>query len=66
VTDSAGRVWLDREGVPIACVEKLRVLRENEAELAQMLRDVFEDAVLMGVGHDEMRRILHGLVEGLA
>ncbi|GBQ90513.1 hypothetical protein [Asaia krungthepensis] len=52
--------WTDRNGEPIACVEKLKVLRENEAELRQTLQDMFEDALLMGVAPDSMR---HHLVE---
>ena len=41
------------------------MLADNHAELAQTLRDAFEDAVLMGVDEQAMRRILSGMVEGL-
>jgi uncharacterized protein (UPF0335 family) len=41
------------------------MLAENHAELAQALQDAFEDAVLMGVDEQAMRRILGGMVEGL-
>ena len=41
------------------------MLAENHAELAQALQDAFEDAVLMGVDEQAMRRILSGMVEGL-
>ncbi|OOL17879.1 hypothetical protein AL01_07945 [Bombella intestini] len=43
-------VWLDRDGQPISCTGKLRVLRENEEELRQVLRDACADALLMDVG----------------
>jgi uncharacterized protein (UPF0335 family) len=43
----------------------MRVLAENYAELAQVMRDAFEDAVLMGVDEQAMRRILSAMVEGL-
>jgi len=49
----------------VACREKLKVLAENHAELAQALQDAFEDAVLMGVDEDAMRRILSDMVAGL-
>ncbi|WP_419730291.1 hypothetical protein [Lichenicola sp.] len=58
-------LWPQRDGSPIACREKLRVLAENEAELASMLRDVFDDAVLMGVDETAMRRILIETIEAL-
>jgi len=50
--------WLQADGTPVSCVEKLRVLNENKAELAQMMQDAFEDAVLMGVDEAAMRRVL--------
>lgn len=57
--------WRDPEGRPIACREKLKVLAENQAEAAQVLRDAFEDAVLMGVDPAVMKSALHGLVDRL-
>jgi uncharacterized protein (UPF0335 family) len=58
-------IWPQADGNPVACREKLKMLAENHAELAQVLRDAFEDAVLMGVDEHAMRRILAELVEGL-
>ena len=57
--------WPQADGSPLSCREKLRMLAENHAELAQALQDAFEDAVLMGVDEQAMRRILAGMVEGL-
>jgi hypothetical protein len=57
--------WPGADGQPVSCREKLKVLAENHAEAAQALRDVFEDAVLMGVDEAAMRRILTGLVDSL-
>lgn len=57
--------WPGADGQPVSCREKLKVLAENHAELAQVMRDAFEDAVLMGVDEDAMRRILAGMVAEL-
>jgi hypothetical protein len=57
--------WPQADGTPIGCREKLRMLSENHAELAQMMRDAFDDAVLMGVEETAMRGILHALVDDL-
>jgi len=57
--------WPQPDGAPVACREKLKMLAENHAELAQALQDAFEDAVLMGVDEDAMRRILIDMVAGL-
>ena len=56
-------VWPQPDGAPVSCREKLRMLAENHAELAQALQDAFEDAMLMGVDEQAMRRILTGMVE---
>jgi uncharacterized protein (UPF0335 family) len=58
-------VWPGANGAPVSCLEKLKMLGENHAELAQALQDAFEDAVLMGVDEQAMRGILKAMVDGL-
>jgi len=58
-------LWPAADGSAVACREKLKVLADNHAELAQVMRDAFEDAVLMGVDEAAMRRILADLVAAL-
>jgi len=58
-------IWPGDDGNPLSCRDKLKMLAENHAELAQMLSDTFEDAVLMGVDEAAMRGILTGMIEGL-
>jgi hypothetical protein len=58
-------VWPGDDGAPLSCRDKLKVLAENHGELAQMLRDTFEDAILMGVDEAAMRAILTDMVAGL-
>lgn len=57
--------WPGKDGEPVACAEKLKVLRENHEELAQVMQDAFEDALLMGVEEGAMRDILRRLVDGM-
>ncbi len=57
--------WPQPDGSPVSCREKLKTLAENHEELAQVMQDAFEDAVLMGVDEAAMRDILAGLVAGL-
>jgi len=59
------KVWPQADGAPVSCREKLKTLAENHAELAQVMQDAFEDAVLMGVDEAAMRRILGDMVDGL-
>ena len=58
-------IWPGEDGNPLSCRDKLKVLAENHVELAQMLRDMFEDAILMGVDETAMRGILVEMIQGL-
>jgi hypothetical protein len=58
-------LWPQPDGTPVSCREKLRVLDENHAELAQIMQDAFEDAMLIGVDDRAFRERLHALVESL-
>lgn len=57
--------WLQPDGTPVSCREKLRMLDENHAELTQALQDAFEDAILMGVDAAAMRDLLRRMVDAL-
>jgi hypothetical protein len=58
-------IWPQPDGAPVSCRDKLRVLAENHAELAQTMQDAFEDAVLIGVDEAAFRKILLDMVAGL-
>lgn len=58
-------IWPQPDGAPVSCREKLKTLAENHAELAQVMQDAFEDAILMGVDEAAMRAILSDMVQGL-
>jgi hypothetical protein len=57
--------WRTAAGEPVSCREKLRVLADNEQELAQIMQDAFEDAVLMGVDEAYARERIAGLAAAL-
>jgi hypothetical protein len=57
--------WPGLDGNAVGCREKLKMLAENYAEVSQVLRDAFEDAVLMGVNEAAMRQVLADIVAGL-
>ncbi len=57
--------WPGLDGNAVGCREKLKMLAENYAEVSQVLQDAFEDAVLMGVDEQGMRRVLAAIVAGL-
>ncbi|HEY4250043.1 MAG TPA: hypothetical protein VGM87_02530 [Roseomonas sp.] len=61
----APRLWPGADGEPVSCREKIRTLEDNHREAVAMLRDTFEDAILMGVDEAAMRRVLTELIAAL-
>lgn len=58
-------LWRGPDGEVIACVEKLKVLRENLEEIQAACQDALDDAVLMGCEPSQFRQVLAGLVSRL-
>lgn len=58
-------VWRTPQGEPVSCVEKIKVLNENLAELKELAQEAFEDAVLMGCDELQVREVLAGIVAGI-
>ncbi len=58
-------VWLQPDGQPVSCEEKLKVLDENLAELRQLCQDAFEDALLMGCEERQVRDVFRKVVDSL-
>lgn len=61
----AAVTWRGRDGKPVACVEKLKVLGENLEEIRQLAQDALEDAILMGCDETQFRDVLRDLVAKL-
>jgi hypothetical protein len=57
--------WRTPEGEPVSCVEKIKVLNENLAELRELAQEALEDAVLMGCDEGQVREVMAGIVAGL-
>jgi uncharacterized protein (UPF0335 family) len=58
-------VWRTPEGEPVSCIEKIKVLNENLAELRELAQEAFEDAVLMGCDENQVREVLAAIVNGI-
>ena len=64
-TDISLPTWLDTAGMPLSCLEKIKMLNENIIEIHEMCQEALEDAVLMGCDERQIRSVLLNLVEGL-
>ncbi len=50
--------WLTPQGEPVSCIEKIKVLNENLAELQSLAQEALEDAVLMGADEAQFRSVI--------
>ena len=57
--------WLQPDGQPVSCVEKIKVLNDNLHELKEMAQDALEDAILMGCEEQQVRQVLSDLMAAL-
>ena len=57
--------WMDPDGVPVSCLEKIKMLNENIVEIREMCREALEDAVLMGCDEKQIRAVLLEMVRSL-
>ena len=57
--------WLDVDGIPLGCLEKVKVLNENIMEIRDMCQDALEDAVLMGCDERQIRNVLSQIIKTL-
>ena len=62
---SAAPVWLQPDGKPVSCLEKIKVLNQNVQEIESLCADALEDGVLMGCDVDQIKAALHALIDGL-
>ena len=57
--------WLKDDQSVVSCTEKIKVMTENFDELKQLAQDAFEDGILMEVSDQQMRDVLHQIVDDL-
>lgn len=55
--------WVKPDGSPVSCTEKVMVLNENYEELRSMIKDVLEDALVLGCSEKQVRESFHALID---
>ena len=57
--------WRKPSGAPVSCVEKIKVLNENFAELRNLAQETLDDALLLGCSEDQARQVIREMLDGL-
>jgi hypothetical protein len=56
-------IWHNDKGDKISCVEKIKVMEQNLAEIKLLLQDVIDDGVLMGISEQQIKEEIIKLIE---
>ena len=62
--DRALPLWSSEQGVPIACIEKIKAMNENYVELQALFHEFLEDGVLMGCSEEMLRKSVSQMALG--
>ena len=58
--------WRKPSGAPVSCVEKIKVLNENFAELRSLAQETLDDALLLGCSETQAREAIRDMLNGLS
>ena len=59
------KYWMDKNKNTISCKEKIKVINSNLDELNEMLKDVFDEAVLIGVDENQFKKVILDIVKNM-
>ncbi len=57
------KVWLDKNKKKISCKEKIKLMKTNLYEFHDLLKDIVDEAVLIGIDEDQIKNILLDIVK---
>ena len=57
--------WVRDDKSVVSCSEKIKVMKENFDELKQLSQDAIEDGLLMEVSENQMKVVLHQMIDDL-
>ncbi len=56
-------IWHSNKGDKISCVEKIKVMEQNFAEIKVLLQDLIDDGVLMGISEQQIKEEMIKLIK---
>ena len=59
------KYWLTKNKEKISCEEKIKVMKENIIEFDNLLTDIYDEAILIGVDKKQIKKVLVSLVNSI-
>jgi hypothetical protein len=57
--------WIGRDGMPLACEEKILLLNDHMQEIQALCQQAFEEAMHMGCSEEFLRIVLQNMISSL-
>ena len=59
------KYWLGKDKLKISCKEKIKVLNNNIDELQEMISDIYDEAILIGIDEKQLKEVLIKIVKNI-
>ena len=57
--------WISSNNSKISCKEKIVILNNNIIELQNLMNQIYDEAILMGVDKKQIKKVINNLVTSL-
>ena len=57
--------WKGKNKEKISCKEKINILNSNIYELHEMIADVYDEAILIGIDEEQLKDVLKKIIKNL-
>ncbi len=57
--------WKTSDGSKISCKEKIIILNNNVTELQNLIDQIYDEAILMGVDKKQIKKVINSLTTNL-
>ncbi len=58
--------WKSNDNKKISCKEKIVILNDNIDELQNLINQIYDEAILLGVDKNQIRKIINNLANNLS
>ena len=58
-------VWKTKSNSKISCKEKIVILNNNVIELQNLINQIYDEAILMGVDKKQIKKVINNLAANL-
>ena len=57
--------WKTSDNTKISCKEKIVILNNNVIELQNLINQIYDEAILMGVDKEQIKKVIKSLLNNL-